>query len=108
MATTGRSGATNGSRCRARTAVCALRTTEFTSARPAGAAAGQRAPEFRQQPMPEAHRAGGPRRVAGPEDRGDQVLSRLVVKGQRAHQRQIAPVIIEAIEEGELLRAVGR
>ncbi len=68
---------------------------------------GKGAPEFRQQPMQQAHRAGGPRRVAGPEDRGDEVLSRLVVKGQRAHQRQIAPVIIEAIEEGELLRAVG-
>jgi hypothetical protein len=50
---------------------------------------------------------GRPRRVAQPEDRGDQVLPRLLVKGQRAHQRQIAPVIVEAIEEGELLRAVG-
>src|SRR3989442_15500145 len=51
--------------------------------------------------------AGRPRRVARAEDRGDQVLPRLLIKGQRAHQRQIAPVIVEAIEEGELLRAMG-
>ena len=69
--------------------------------------AGKGAPEFREQPMQQAHRAGRPRRVAGAEDRGDEVLPRLVVKGQGAHERQIAPVIVEAIEEGELLRAVG-
>lgn len=39
--------------------------------------------------------------------RGDEVLPRLVVEGQRPHERQIAPVIVEAIEEGELLGAVG-
>ena len=57
--------------------------------------------------MQQADRAGRPRGVAGAEDRGDEILPRLVVKGQGAHERQIAPVIVEAIEEGELLRAVG-
>ena len=68
---------------------------------------GKRAPEFRQQPMQQADRARRPRGVAGAEDRGDEVLPRLVVKGQGAHERQIAPVIVEAIEEGQLLGAVG-
>ena len=33
---------------------------------------------------------------------------RLVVEGQERDERQIAPAAVEAIEEGELLRAVGR
>ena len=73
----------------------------------AEAGAGKRAPEFRQQPMQQADRAGRAGGVARAEDRGDEVLPRLVVKGQGAHERQIAPVIIEAIEEGQLLGAVG-
>jgi len=73
----------------------------------AEAGTGKGAPEFPEQPMQQAHHAGRPRRVAGPEDRGDQVLPRLLVKRQGPDERQIAPVIIEAIEEGELLRAVG-
>ncbi len=64
---------------------------------------GTGAPEFREQPLPQAHRAGGARA----EDRGDEVLAGLVVKGQRPNERQITPVIGEPIEEGELLRAVG-
>ena len=69
--------------------------------------AGKGAPEFREQPPQEAHRPAGPRRVARAEDRRHEVLPRLAVKGQAGDERQIAPVIIEAIEEGELLRAVG-
>ena len=67
----------------------------------------KRAPEFRQQPMEQAHRAGRAGGVARAEDRGDEVLPGLVVKGQGADERQIAPMIVEAIEEGQLLGAVG-
>ncbi len=41
---------------------------------------GKGAPQFREQPMQHADRAGRPRRVARAEDRGDEVLPRLVVK----------------------------
>jgi hypothetical protein len=67
----------------------------------------KRAPKFRQQPMEQADRAGPPRDIAGAEDRRDEVLPRLVVKRQGAHERQIAPVIVGAIEEGQLPGAVG-
>jgi hypothetical protein len=57
--------------------------------------------------MQQAHDPSRARGVPGAEDRGDEILSRLVVKRERAHERQITPVLIEAIEEGELLRPVG-
>jgi hypothetical protein len=56
--------------------------------------------------MQETHRPAGPRRVARAEDRGDEVLPRLAVKRQARDERQITPVVVEAIEEGQLLRAV--
>jgi hypothetical protein len=46
-------------------------------------------------------------RIAGPQDRCDEVLPRLVAKGQAPAERQVAPVIAEAIEERQLLGAVG-
>src|SRR5713101_1595367 len=46
--------------------------------------------------------------VARPEDRGAEVLLDLVVKGQKGQQREITPAIVVPIEEGELLRAMGR
>jgi hypothetical protein len=57
--------------------------------------------------MEQADRAGRAGGVARAEDRGDEVLPGLVVKGQGADERQIAPMIVEAIEEGQLLGAVG-
>jgi len=42
-----------------------------------------------------------------PQDRGDEVLPGFVIEGQRRDERQIAPMIIEPVEEGELLPAVG-
>jgi hypothetical protein len=68
--------------------------------------AGEGMSEFREQPPQEAHRAAGPRRVAGAKDGRHEVLPRLPVKRQAGEERQIAPVVVEAIEEGELLRAV--
>ena len=62
-----------------------------------GAGAGEGAPQCREQAMQHADRAGRPRRVARAEDRGDEVLPRLVVEGQARHERQIAPVIVEAV-----------
>ncbi len=66
----------------------------------------KRVPEFRQQAMQQTHdasRAGG---VARPEQRRDEVLAGFVIKRQARDQRQITPVVVEAIEEGQLLRAV--
>ena len=123
VATTARSGARYGSACRARTALFPMATTYSTPAasrwakisgvaKPASSRTRSRAPGNARQSFGSSRcsrldRAGRPRGVAGAEDRGDEVLPRLVVKGQGAHERQIAPVIVEAIEEGQLLRAVG-
>ena len=46
--------------------------------------------------------------VARSQDRGAEVLVGFVVEGQEGQQRQIAPAVIVAIEERELLRAMGR
>ncbi len=88
VATTARRGATDGS------ANAAL-------------GPGTGAPECREQPMPQAHRAGGACGVAGAEDRGDEGLAGLAVTGQRPDERQRTPVIGEPLEDGERLRAVG-
>ena len=48
------------------------------------------------------------RRVAGPQHGGDGIPLRLVAEGHRGHDRQIAPGVVVAIEEGELLLAAGR
>ena len=48
------------------------------------------------------------RRVAGPQHGGDGILLRLVAEGHRGDDRQIAPGVVVAIEEGQLLLAVGR
>ena len=47
-------------------------------------------------------------RVAGAQDRGAQVLLDLVIEGHEGQQREIAPAVVMPVEEGELLRAVGR
>ena len=46
--------------------------------------------------------------IAGPQHRREQVLLLLVVEAHKSHHRQIAPAIVMAIEEAELLRAMGR
>lgn len=66
----------------------------------------KRGPEFRQQAQQEARHAHGGGRGPGAQQRRDQVLPGLVVKGQERDERQVAPAAIEAVEEGELLRAV--
>jgi len=69
---------------------------------------GKRDPQHVEQAN---QRAPGParrRRVARPEDRRTQVLLDVVVEGEERQQRQIAPAVVVAVEEGELLRAVGR
>src|SRR5206468_1925763 len=43
-----------------------------------------------------------------PEDRRTQVLLGFVVEGEERQERQIAPAVVMAVEEGELLRAVRR
>ena len=46
--------------------------------------------------------------VARPEDGRDQVLRPLAVEGERPNHGQVAPGVVVAVEEGELLLAVGR
>ena len=48
------------------------------------------------------------RRVAGPQHGGDGILLRLGAEGHRGDDRQMAPGVVVAIEEGKLLLAVGR
>jgi hypothetical protein len=55
--------------------------------------------------MQQADRADRPRRVARAKDRGDQSLPRLIVEGQRRHERHIALVIVEPSTKSELLGA---
>ena len=70
--------------------------------------AGKGAPEFRQQPMQQADRAGrSPRRCPGGGSRRRGIAAPRRQRSGCPNERQIAPVIVEAIEEGQLLRAVG-
>jgi len=64
--------------------------------------------ELGEQPAQQAADAarGGP--GARPQQRRHQVLHRLGAEGHRGHERQIAPRVVVAIEEGELLLPVGR
>ena len=48
------------------------------------------------------------RGVARPQHRGHRELLGLVVEGHRRHDRQVAPRVVVAVEERELLLAVGR
>jgi len=47
------------------------------------------------------------RRIAGAQHDGDGILLGLGVEGHRGHHRQIAPRVVVAVEEGELLLPVG-
>jgi hypothetical protein len=43
-----------------------------------------------------------------PQHGRDQVLLRLLIKGEKTNHRQVTVAIVVAIEKGELLLAVGR
>lgn len=68
----------------------------------------KRLPELRGQAAQEPEDAGGPGGVARPQQRGDEILPRGPIEGERGHQRQITPRVVEPIEERELLRAMRR
>jgi len=64
--------------------------------------------EFPEQPAqdPEgARRRGG---IARPQERRDQVLGPLPIEGERPYEGEVAPGVVVAAEESELLLAVGR
>ena len=69
---------------------------------------GEGDPQTSEQAPQERDRAVLGRAVAGPQDGGHQVLRRLGVERQRCHQRQVAPGVVMAVEEAELLLAMGR
>jgi hypothetical protein len=71
------------------------------------ARAGKPGPQLVDEPPQEAAHAS--RRRAGPraQDRADQELVPFVVERDRRNQRQIAPGVVEGVEEGELLLPVG-
>jgi hypothetical protein len=68
----------------------------------------KRDPQHVEQADQRAPRPARRRRVAGTKDRGAQVLLDLVIEGHEGQQREIAPAVVVPVEEGELLRAVGR
>lgn len=65
-------------------------------------------PESRQDPGEHPDGAVEDRCIAGPQERGTEVLIRFVVKGQERDHRQVAPGVVVAVEERELLGTVGR
>ena len=66
----------------------------------------KRRPDPRQDTPEDADRSPAGRRIARPQHRGTKVLLLLVVEAHETQQRQIAPRVIVAVEEGQLLRAV--
>src|SRR5580704_7991541 len=52
------------------------------------------------------HRSRGRGNIAGTQHGGAQILISLVVEGNKAHHRQVTRVVIVAIEERQLLRAM--
>ncbi len=68
----------------------------------------KRNPQPVEQADQRAPRPARRRRIARPEDRRTQVLLGFVVEGEERQQWQIAPAVVVPVEEGELLRAVGR
>src|ERR1035441_2225003 len=48
------------------------------------------------------------RGLAGSQDRREQVLLRLVIEGDKSHHGQIAPGVVIAVEQSQLLGSVGR
>src|SRR3989475_9747165 len=77
-------------------------TTLFRSGR-----GGKRRAQLAQQAAQEAAGPAASWRIAGPPHRRDGILLRFVVEGHRGHDGQIAPRVVVAVEEGELLLAVG-
>ena len=62
----------------------------------------------RQQPRQQPDRPLGGDRLAVPQQRRAQILLGFAVEGQEAKQRQVAPVVVVAVEERVLLRPVRR
>ena len=71
-----------------------------------GRAKGRAQPPNQAPQEPPGPAAG--RRIAGPQHGGDGILLRLVAESHRGDDRQIAPGVVVAIEEGQLLLVVGR
>ena len=67
---------------------------------------GESGVELPEQPPQEADHAQGGGRVPWPEDRRHEVLGPLGVEGERAHEGQVAPRIVVAVEEAQLLLPV--
>src|SRR5207245_9143685 len=64
--------------------------------------------ELAEQSAQERADASGRRPRPRPQQRGHDVLDRLGVERDRGNEGQIAPRVVIAVEEGELLLAVGR
>ena len=71
-------------------------------------ARGKRPAQPRQQPRQQPDRPLGGDRLAVPQQRRAQILLGFAVEGQEAKQRQVAPVVVVAVEERVLLRPVRR
>ena len=87
--------------------VSSLASAKPASARTRSRARGKRARSLAEQP---AQQAADPRVAAAsarPQQRGHYVLHRLGVERHRGDERQIAPRVVVAVEERELLLAVG-
>jgi len=63
-------------------------------------------PQPTEQGPQEPTRAALRRTVPGPQHDRDQILFRFVVEGQCGHQRQVAPGVVVAVEEGQRLLPV--
>jgi len=74
----------------------------------AHAHAGKRFAQQHDQALQQITRAGRRRGVAGAQHRGAEILVRLVLKRQEREQGQVAPRVVMAVEERQLLRAVCR
>src|ERR1039457_1847754 len=68
----------------------------------------ERRPQPRQEPRQYPDCSDRSRGIAGAQYIGEQVLLGLLVEGQEPSHRQVAPGVVVAVEEGELLRAMSR
>ena len=68
---------------------------------------GKKVADQLHQPTQNPHRTGRRRHVAGTQHGGAQILFGFVIEADETHHRQVAPGVVVAVEERQLLRAVG-